>query len=561
MKKLIGSISASDSGNSRRTFLKNTVGILGATAMPNLLGAAEARLPSISGSSNARFTRHNVTSPQGKKALVSYAKGIKVMLGLPPDHPQNWFRNAFIHFLDCPHGNWWFYVWHRGYLGTFEQTIRKLSGDREFAMPYWDWTQLPRMPAEMFNGVLDPHQARYSPSTKNLSVFSEFYKTALQAFWISLTDAQRAQLFLRGFPDLKALWNGVTGYSTDLDLGVSGDMAYANPCGSRYLTRDNPHLDDKTAYDVSPAVVYSGLSAPYFYNEIDLSLSFNSTRTLSHNAAPTSNTKFSILEGLPHNKVHNFIGGVGPLSPGPYGNMANNLSPIDPIFFLHHSNMDRLWDLWTRKQQMLGLPYLPEGEDYNVYASEPFLFFVNAEGKYLGPATAGDFISTNPFDYDYQPGFGEAIIQNISLQPRGGELAVARSAVIQENVATLSVSSSDINRHIASTTVPVLLLDITLPHSVVMSSTRDFDVLIGVPDKRGQIRSDSPYYAGTVSVLGHSSHSGQTGGVSFTLPLPKTLKAFEALGSNEVTLKVSVIPSQGFDQPQPIETATLRVIH
>ncbi|NDE35441.1 MAG: tyrosinase family protein [Gammaproteobacteria bacterium] len=483
------------------------------------------------------------------------------MLGLPPDHPQNWFRNAFIHFLDCPHGNWWFYVWHRGYLGTFEQTIRKLSGDREFAIPYWDWTELPSMPAEMFNGVLDPHQARYSSSTKNLSVFSGYFKTALQAFWISLSDAQRAQLILRGYADLDTLWNDVTGYSTEIKEGISGNMAYANPCGSRYLTRGNPHLDDKTSYNVSQAVIYSGLSAPFFYNASDQSLSFSSSRTLSHNTAPTSTTKFSILEGLPHNKVHNFVGGVGPLSPGPFGNMANNLSPIDPIFFLHHSNMDRLWDLWTRKQQMLGLPYLPEGEDYNVYASEPFLFFVNGEGQYLGPAKAGDFISTHPFDYDYQPGSGEAILQNISLQPRGDKPMSARTAVVQENIAALSVSSSDIKRHLSATTVPVILLEITLPHDVVMSSVRDFDVLIGSPDKLVGIRSDSPYYAGTVSVLGHSGHSGSEGaGVSFTLPLPKTLKAFEAIGSNDVTLKVSVIPSEGSNHLVPLEKASLRVI-
>ena len=220
------------------------------------------------------------------------------------------------------------------------------------------------------------------------------------------------------------------------------------------------------------ASFYPSVATDQGGNASDQSLSFSSSRTLSHNTAPTSTTKFSILEGLPHNKVHNFVGGVGPLSPGPFGNMANNLSPIDPIFFLHHSNMDRLWDLWTRKQQMLGLPYLPEGEDYNVYASEPFLFFVNGEGQYLGPAKAGDFISTHPFDYDYQPGSGEAILQNISLQPRGDKPMSARTAVVQENIAALSVSSSDIKRHLSATTVPVILLEITLPHDVVMSSVR-----------------------------------------------------------------------------------------
>ena len=88
--------------------------------------------------------------------LASYAKGVEAMLKLPADHPQNWFRNAFIHLMDCPHGNWWFYVWHRGYLGNFERTIRALSGDDKFTIPYWDWTELPQIPDSMFDGALTP---------------------------------------------------------------------------------------------------------------------------------------------------------------------------------------------------------------------------------------------------------------------------------------------------------------------------------------------------------------------------------------------------------------------
>jgi tyrosinase len=90
-----------------------------------------------------------------------------------------------------------------------------------------------------------------------------------------------------------------------------------------------------------------------------------------------------VLEGLPHNKVHNFIGGVGPLDPGPYGYMTNFLSPVDPVFFLHHANIDRLWDVWTRKQKRLNLPYLPKGQDMEALSNEPFLFYVNGKGGYV----------------------------------------------------------------------------------------------------------------------------------------------------------------------------------
>jgi tyrosinase len=43
------------------------------------------------------------------------------------------------------------------------------------------------------------------------------------------------------------------------------------------------------------------------------------------------------LEGTPHGNTHVFIG----------GDMGDMVSPRDPIFFLHHCNIDRLWAQWT----------------------------------------------------------------------------------------------------------------------------------------------------------------------------------------------------------------------
>lgn len=44
------------------------------------------------------------------------------------------------------------------------------------------------------------------------------------------------------------------------------------------------------------------------------------------------------FENMPHNPVHNIIGNV----------MADMQSPIDPIFWLHHANVDRLWSAWQQ---------------------------------------------------------------------------------------------------------------------------------------------------------------------------------------------------------------------
>jgi tyrosinase len=46
------------------------------------------------------------------------------------------------------------------------------------------------------------------------------------------------------------------------------------------------------------------------------------------------------LELTPHGAVHNTVGGRGGLM------TALNTSPGDPIFWLHHANLDRLWEVW-----------------------------------------------------------------------------------------------------------------------------------------------------------------------------------------------------------------------
>jgi tyrosinase len=45
----------------------------------------------------------------------------------------------------------------------------------------------------------------------------------------------------------------------------------------------------------------------------------------------------SSLEPRPHGEIHNLIG----------GSMASLQSPADPIFWLHHSQVDRLWHAWV----------------------------------------------------------------------------------------------------------------------------------------------------------------------------------------------------------------------
>ena len=53
------------------------------------------------------------------------------------------------------------------------------------------------------------------------------------------------------------------------------------------------------------------------------------------------------LENNPHNLVHVDVGGNAPTGPT-YGLMSDpGIAALDPIFYLHHSNIDRMWAAWN----------------------------------------------------------------------------------------------------------------------------------------------------------------------------------------------------------------------
>ncbi|MEZ3160724.1 tyrosinase family protein [Microbacterium sp. BWT-B31] len=66
---------------------------------------------------------------------------------------------------------------------------------------------------------------------------------------------------------------------------------------------------------------------------------FGGPQTLFNHSGGTSGA----VESLPHNQVHGAIGGAGGLMSNP------NTAGLDPIFWLHHANIDRLWSVWRRE--------------------------------------------------------------------------------------------------------------------------------------------------------------------------------------------------------------------
>ncbi|HEY5289116.1 MAG TPA: tyrosinase family protein [Caulobacteraceae bacterium] len=78
------------------------------------------------------------------------------------------------------------------------------------------------------------------------------------------------------------------------------------------------------------------------------------------------------LEDTPHNVVHDAIGGL----------MADpDTSPLDPIFWLHHCNIDRLWEVWRNQGPPAGwkdATWLAQTFDFHDAAGNPITFACSA---------------------------------------------------------------------------------------------------------------------------------------------------------------------------------------
>jgi hypothetical protein len=332
-------------------------------------GAAAAGLVlSTTGGARAQPLRQSVTAPDFRQAtLDSYKRAIANMLALPPSDPRNWYRQAMIHVLDCPHENWWFLPWHRGYILNFERICRQLSGDPDFALPYWDWTATPQLPDMFFDDVLNPAGASYM----DFNSLQDAFRGPMTDFMAALSADQMKSASARGF-------------ATVDDLMADIGSTFVPVANARALTRQSPALPDFAQQAVAINVILDTLGLTRFED-------FASSSAMFHLDRPGAGQ----LESQPHNNVH---GGVS-------GMMGDFMSPVDPIFWLHHANLDRLWGVWARGRggQL--------GPDDASWGAEKFVFFVDQAGN---PAPTDAMGASNPSGVQYQPGSGDNAVPAIA---------------------------------------------------------------------------------------------------------------------------------------------------
>ncbi|MGH6868664.1 MAG: tyrosinase family protein, partial [Methylocella sp.] len=91
------------------------------------------------------------------------------------------------------------------------------------------------------------------------------------------------------------------------------------------------------------------------------------------------------LEATPHNNVHNIVGGL----------MGGTQSALDPIFMMHHCNIDRIWAVWNAS------PLNNQNSTDPLWTDMTFQNnFYNPDGTFYSPKVS-DLYTPENLDYTY----------------------------------------------------------------------------------------------------------------------------------------------------------------
>jgi hypothetical protein len=498
------------------------------------------------GTGTGPLVRRSVTETDSG-TIDSFKRAIRAMLALPPSDPRNWYRQAIIHLLDCPHGNWWFLPWHRGYLFQFEAICRELSQDPAFALPFWDWTRTPRVPDLLFDDVLTPTHELYEGS---FETFRPKFEPVITDYWNGLTIDQHEQLTVRG-------------YSSPADIWEKLESFIAARSEARGPTRDKPELPDWAKTEVGSERVEAALAPKRFED-------FGSTPSDNHHQRAIQDT----LESGPHNNIHNAVGG------GP-GFMSELMAPVDPIFWLHHANLDRLWDLWTRREQQAGRTAMPD--DTTRWNREPFLFFAG------GDLRSERYVEVDDLGYRYGEGFGNEILRESHATETPQPPAPDTSGATFEGEKVNAALRTDAEASAAVRVPDALLVAAREPkkkkssgaHSSSSSVPTDHEgpelvarVSLAPPQKPRGVRVhffmncsylspetavSDPHYVGSLSFFGVHRHHG-AGPVTATLPLNVTLQRLAEVGQPVISqVKLQGIAARENDVHQALDGALVQV--
>lgn len=277
---------------------------------------------------------------------------------------------------------------------------------------------------------------------------------------------------------------------------------------------------------------------------------------------PGSYRPHGALESLAHDLVHDQIGGyMG----------SPNTAGRDPIFWLHHANVDRLWGEWLRRQEGR---YNPEDA---VWLDTPFDFY-GSRGV-LGQATSRQILQTTASDYRYdtEPAGAPPLFAS-AASPKGQPSRRAAMAPERPRTTVTLAAQAPARRELGSQPVsatfklgpeskrqlegvlaaPRAVAGPTAEGPTVRVAVEDirfdappgriYEVYVNLPDPADATGLRSPYFAGTISFFGlHTGHTGAhptatTPGATAIVDVTEAVRNLREQGKLQDEVKVTLIP-------------------
>ena len=325
------------------------------------------------------------------------------------------------------------------------------------------------------------------------------------------------------------------------------------------------------------------------YNALNLSPFSSSVVNFQRN---TTNAFETLVESRPHNPVHNLIG----------GEMANMTSPRDPIFFLHHGNIDRLWNAWVRaggkRMPYTSNPY--NSTNSNTYWAGTFRYgptMTIERYKTYTPGWLGNSYADNTQPTSLPPSakssspfkLTQAQLPQFLARPAEGNFpAVAPRAVSATSRSLGGVSGMILDESSASARLPLKASDVQAVKGAVSAALSPsvqlapnaarsvkvvldnlqlrgagakggyfYNIYINLPPTGDAMEGSQKYLLGTVGPfeIAGASHHG-----SATLEFPATELLFRLSASNleEVTISFERIDCENAPRGQVLRIGEVR---
>jgi Common central domain of tyrosinase len=266
------------------------------------------------------------------------------------------------------------------------------------------------------------------------------------------------------------------------------------------------------------------------------------------------------LEQQPHNNVHVTIGGI----------MMSAASPLDPIFWLHHANVDRLWSRWLRLGGGRANPAQPHWRD------QAFDFY-KAAGQRVTQHPK-NVTSTPPLGYRYDDDPPPAAAPITSIVPESAAAALQQVEalnVVSPEPQELGTSGPlTLGRGASSTEIELaaepaqaltaLAQPNTAPSTVALivegiklaeAGPPTYEVYLNLDDPGEGGEHDSPHFVGFLEFFGadheHGEHAEHDRGVTRAFDITSLVHQLQDAGTwDPARARVSFVPARLFEDEE-----------